>query len=210
MSKTCLTLSLPFLPLLPQAFHLIRLNSQLWRISFFFSLLTHFSRRCVHNKTTLFLFVASLLHTLILLPSSPAPSSPRLALMFSVFNHRSTALFALSLLLVSPAARGCAQRELHYGGLPVNSRTLNTPLWESDRQKILTTGRVLKPCVTTLRTTITKHTLLFTNVTTTARDHDESFTPRTKLGWRCARWTLKKSPTTTTTFRTDESKIKRN
>lgn len=66
--------------------------------SFFLFSHTFFSDG-VHNKTTLFLFVASLLHTLILLPSSPVPSSPRLALMFSVFNHCSTALFALSLSL---------------------------------------------------------------------------------------------------------------
>lgn len=97
LSKNSVTLSLPFLLFFFTAFHLIRLNSQLWRISFFFSLLTHFfSPDGVHSKTTLFLFVTSLLHTLILHPSSPLPSSPKLALMFSVFNHCSTALFALS------------------------------------------------------------------------------------------------------------------
>lgn len=110
----------------------------------FFSSHTLFSPDGVHSKTTLFLFVTSLLHTLILHPSSPLPSSPKLALMFSVFNHCSTALFALShSLFVSssfPSAVLGARKEsctmLHFASTP----TTELGLWESDRQNVLTTA----------------------------------------------------------------------
>lgn len=64
-------------------------------------------------------------------------------------------------------------RKENYTAVDLVGLNSNTEL---DCGKVLV-RMVLEPCVTTLRTTITNLTLLFTNVTTTARDHDEGFTP---------------------------------
>lgn len=79
---------------------MIRLNSQLWQISCFFS--THFFLRRLHNTTTLLLFVASSLGAytypsflLFLLRSN----------VFSVFNHCSAPSSHLFLLFSSSTSR---------------------------------------------------------------------------------------------------------
>lgn len=168
----------------------------------FFSLLTHFFPDGVHNKTTLFLFVAALLHTLILLPTSPVPSSPRLALLFSVFNHCLAALFALSLSY--PAAHECAQRELHCCGLSWPQLQHWTRLWESARQN---GSRAV--CHDTANDDHESYTSLH------ERDDDRARSRRrfhSTLNWDGgARWAPQKisNDYTATTFRTDESKIKR-